>query len=1042
MRQTEVTCERCAASVPALARFCPACGTPTAADGVPALEARKLVTVVFCDLTGSTELSGRLDAESLRTATLRYFALMRDRLERHGGTVEKFIGDAVMAVFGVPVLHEDDAQRAVRAGLDMLTALDGLNEELQRTHGVRLRVRIGINTGEVVATGDPFAQQVLVSGEVVNVAARLEQNARPGEILIGPQTFRSVERLVVTEVVGPLQLKGKTDTVLARRLIDLRGDDPAVLRRFDSAFVGRHSELREMQLTADRAVQQRQCQLLTLFGEAGIGKTRLARQWLAQTAASGMLVGTGRCRPYGEGGSLLPLADALRPIIAEAAAGPPDSDSDLSDALAVLQAGLLLDGAPSPSLEDTCWAVTCLLEAVGTRRPLVLTIDDCQWASDPLFEVLDHIVADLHDTPAVLLCTARPDLLDRRPGWGSGVLNAGALVVPPLLPEEARLLAGSLDEVAAHSADHSGVLDRAEGNPLYLEQLLAMLAEAPDGPGVRDPAELPPTMHALIAARIEALNPGQRAALDVAAIAGRDFTLDEVGATLPPEPDRDPLEPLVHSLVRRRLVEPSRSSRRGRGTPYRFASALIREVAYGGMAKRTRAERHERLADHLLQRGSDDESVGAHLERAFRHRSELGPLDEAAERLRSRTARHLGAAGVTAMERCDLVRAADLLERTVTLHGTDSAAGLPVAQRLGEVLFALGRAEQGRQLLDEVRATALRTGAVRIAAHAELYLACMDPTAGFAASVTTARATAPVFEAAGDALGLARVELRLGQFEQLSGHFAVSRDLLERALAHAASVAAGPECATALGALAVSLWLGPTEAGTAIGLCRGLLAEHAERRAVRATVSYPLAVLHALRGEEPQARACLALADPIMRELGIGHAAAFTPLFTAAVDALAGRPEAAAKNLREAHTAATGLGDSALASTAALSLSRVLLTLRHFDSAASELDRLDATPAGSPVDDAERDGVRARVLAATGRAEAALPPADRAVASAQLADCTAGLATAHLDRAHVLRALGRPHEARAAATEARAGFLRKDHRVGRSWADTFLSDSE
>ncbi|SCE11041.1 AAA ATPase domain-containing protein, partial [Streptomyces sp. DvalAA-14] len=484
-------------------------------------------TVVFCDLSGSTELSGRLDAEALRAVTLRYFAVMRERLERHGGTVEKFIGDAVMAVFGVPVLHEDDAQRAVRAALEMLTALDGLNEELERDHEVRLTVRIGINTGEVVATGDPFARQVLVSGEVVNVAARLEQNAGPGEILIGPDTYRAVERLVVAEEVGPLRLKGKAAAVTGRRLLDLRGDDPAVLRRFDSPMVGRAGELREMRLIARRAVRGRQCQLLTLFGEAGIGKTRLARQWLAQAAAGGMQVGTGRCRPYGEGGSLLALADAVRPFADAAGAEPDEADTDRAEALAVLRGGLLLDGAPDPSVEDTCWAVTWLLEWAARRQPLVLVLDDCHWASSVLCDVVDHLVTEIRDAPVVVLCTARPELLDRRPGWGGGVLNSGSLVVPPLEPDEVRRLAGHLTEVAAHATGaRDALLERAEGNPLYLEQLLAMVNEAP-GPAAA--GTLPPTLHALIAARIEALDHDQRAALDVAAVAGRDFTVDQVG---------------------------------------------------------------------------------------------------------------------------------------------------------------------------------------------------------------------------------------------------------------------------------------------------------------------------------------------------------------------------------------------------------------------------------------------------------------------------------------------------------------------------------
>ncbi|MFC4031843.1 adenylate/guanylate cyclase domain-containing protein [Streptomyces polygonati] len=1065
-------CPRCAGAVPAGARFCPSCGEPA---GPPrqAPEARKLVTVVFCDLSGSTELSGRLDAEALRAVTLRYFAVMRDRLERHGGTVEKFIGDAVMAVFGVPVLHEDDAQRAVRAALEMLTALDGLNEELERDHEVRLTVRIGINTGEVVATGDPFARQVLVSGEVVNVAARLEQNAGPGEILIGPDTFRAVDRLVVTEEVGPLRLKGKAEAVTARRLLDLRGDDPAVLRRFDSPLVGRAHELREMRLIARRAVRGRQCQLLTLFGDAGIGKTRLARHWLAQAAAEGMQVGTGRCRPYGEGGSLLALADAVRPF-ADAAArdareaaqgfggtgpgGPgsypdpgPDPDADRAEALAVLRGGLLLDGAPDPSVEDTCWAVTWLLEYAARRRPLVLTLDDCHWASSVLCDVVDHIVREVRDAPLVVLCTARPELLDRRPGWGGGVLNSGSLVVPPLGPEEVRRLAGHLTEVSAHAAGAwDALLDRAEGNPLYLEQLLAMVNEAPAPAGA---GSLPPTLHALIAARIEALDHDQRAALDVAAVAGRDFTVEQVGAGLAGgggagsggadrrRPGGVDVEAAVQALARRRLVEPSRSARR-RGAPYRFAGELIREVAYAGMAKRTRAERHQRLADHLASSGGDPEAVGTHLERAFRLRAELGPADAATKRLRLEAARRLGAAGGTAMDRCDPVRAADLLERAVSLYGPGSAEGLAPARRLGETLFALGRAEEGRSLIGAVHADATAAGDRRTAAHARLYLAMMEPGGGFAASVPAARGAAPVFAEFGDDLGLARVELRLGQHEQVQGRYAASRSLLDRALAHAVAAGAGAECATALGALAVALWLGPAPAGEAVESCRLLLAEHAERRAVRAAVHYPLAVLHALRGEPEEAGRCLAVADPIMRELGVGYARAFSPLFAAAVETHAGHLERAEELLRESAAAAGLLGDAGLATAAARNLARVLLTLGRYDEAAAAvLTAGDPGPA-SPVDAADSAGVRARVLAAGGDAAAGLPLADQAVTAARRADCPAGLATALLDRAHVLAALGRRAEAEAAAAAARARFVSKDHLVGRGWADTFLDGLE
>jgi class 3 adenylate cyclase/tetratricopeptide (TPR) repeat protein len=1017
-------------------------------------QARKPVTVVFCDLTGSTELSTRLDAEALREVTLRYFDVMRERLERHGGTVEKFIGDAVMAVFGVPVLHEDDARRAVRAALEMLTALDHLNEELERDHGVRLAVRIGINTGEAVATGDPFARQALVSGEVVNVAARLEQNAGSGEILIGTQTYLAVEPLVVAEDVGPLRLKGVAGEVTGRRVLDLRDDDPAVLRRFDSPFVGRTAELRALRAAAERAASARQARLLALLGDAGTGKTRLARHWLAQASALGVLVGSGRCRPYGEGGSLLALADAVRPL-ADAVDAADAADPRTGEALAVLRAGLLLDGTPSPSVEETGWAVARLLEAAGRERPLALLLDDCHWGSAVLLDTLDRVAAQVRDTAAVFVCTARPEVLDRHPGWGSGSAHSAVLPVPPLAPAEARTLAGHLLEVVPQSADALGaLLDRAEGNPLYLEQLLSLVTEspAPSGPGPQPAAHaLPLTLHALLAARVDALAGGEREVLDMAAVAGRDFTVDEVHA-LRAGPAGDAsyaeVERRVHSLVRRRLVEPSRAGFRpagegGPGAAYRFASGLIRDVTYEAMAKRTRAERHERLAAHLDGRGAGDERVGSHLAHAYRLLAELGPRGADALQLRERAARRLGAAGARAADRCDLPRAGDLLDGAVALYGPgpwESPAVLPLARRLGEVRFALGRPAEGRAVLDRVRESAAVAADPLTYAHVQLYLACMAPDVD--ASVAVARRVAPVFARHRDRLGLARVGVRLGQYAQVRGGFAASRQHLEQALAHAAAAGAGPECATAVGALAVGLWMGPVPAPEAIRRCLLLPDRAPGRRAVRAAVAYPLAVLYALHGEAAKARSCLEWADPVMRELGLGQARAFAPLFTASVDVLTGRPEAAERAYGRARRAAERLGDGGMAAAAGRGLARLLVESGRPQDAARASAGLPAGERLAPLDAADAAGCLARIAAAAGDSGRALALAEDAVAAAAGTDCPAAQGTARLDLAHVLAAAGRPAQAADAARTARADFARKSHHVGGTWADAFLAALE
>lgn len=446
-------CPRCPEPPPDGAAFCPGCGTAcVAAAGSATAEERRVVTVVFCDLVGSTALSGRLDPETLRTVTLRYFALMRARIEEHGGTVEKFIGDAVMAVFGVPVRHEDDAHRALSAARGMITGLDGLNAELEREHGVRLAVRIGVNTGEVVVSVDPAARQALVSGEVVNIGARLEQHAGPGEILIGPATLRAAGPSAVTESAGALSLKGVDAPVPARRLVGLHEDDPERVRRFDTPFIGREQELAELRLLLRKLAVDPRSHLVTVYGEAGLGKTRLLREWLRDCPA----YGEGRCRPYGETGTLAPLAEAVRQVLAAVGedaglAGLPVHERiEAEQALRLLRSGLLADGTPSPSADDTLMALACLLDGLSRERPVVLVLDDCHWASAPLLDMAERLLDELDRSAVAVVCAARPELLEAHPGWGSGRMRSASLMLTPLTREEAALLAGELIEVAAH----------------------------------------------------------------------------------------------------------------------------------------------------------------------------------------------------------------------------------------------------------------------------------------------------------------------------------------------------------------------------------------------------------------------------------------------------------------------------------------------------------------------------------------------------------------------------------------------------------------
>ncbi|MEV6121769.1 adenylate/guanylate cyclase domain-containing protein [Streptomyces sp. NPDC052077] len=1260
-----MSCTSCRAALPGGARFCPSCGTPCrppdpcpVPSGGPGpelppgpVEARKVVTVLFCDLVGSTALSEALDPETLRAVTLRYFALMRGQVEEHGGTLEKFIGDAVMAVFGVPSVREDDARRALGAALGMLDALDRLNADLEQALGIGLEVRIGVNTGPVVAASDASARQALVSGETVNVAARLEQHADAGSILLGPETRLAAGPTVRVEEVGPLRLKGKSVPVTAYRLLGLGGDEPDQLRRFDIPFVGRGAELDALDAAlaratgtagaprttgtprapggartangapaqggravtdvrdrgdgtgpgpdadpwlerdgspspagtrdnapdaagridaphhaahdthpapatpedstgprsvnnsppdvhadtdTDRDTSPRTAEphravrdtadedswggeapdgrvigvadrgspsggpprsraagtgaagpplrhRLLVHGEAGLGKTRLVRQWLATRAGPRVAYGAGRCRPYGDRGTLWPLADALTSLLAARRSGA--AERDAADALAVLAGGLLADGTPSPSPDDTCAALLQVLTAAATGGPVVLVLDDCHWAAPALLDLVDRLDRELGDAPVLLLCLARPELLDSR------AAPPGTTLALPGLPEaDARLLAEILagatarlttrvgaadgrspradqpgadaDAETFHTGPPEGViapgggaprlgptgsapgtpagltpgvpsgassaappglpdrlLERAGGNPLHLEQLLLPL---PRGARADDP---PPTVQALLGARIDALTGTERITLDLAAVLGGRFDAAEL-AELARGTRRGTVEALL-ALGRHRMVEPAAD---GRG--YRFASGLVQEVAYGCMSKRARAERHERAADLPGVRARGDGAVGGHLERAYRYRRELGLVTEELGTLRLRAAGALGRAGAQALARSDLPWADDLLSRSTALYGPGDPSAAGALRRLGEVRLALGRVAEARELL---RRTAAAPADPLELAHARLSLAVAGvPDGGSPAEA--ARRTLPVFEAAGDPLGQARACLRLGQHRQAQGRHGEADALLTRALAHAVAADAEPERAAALGAVGVSLWRGPEPLPTALDRCRALLAEHGRRPTVRVTLNCPLAVMLALRARPAAARARLAEAERLAERLGYAEARVFLPLFGALVDTLAGRGGRALGALDRAAREARSLGADALRDTVALESARVLLDQGRWREAAAALAPLSGRPGRPPAEAVDLDGLNGRLAAARGRDGEARELAARAVRAAADTDSPLVRALASLDLAHTLRALGSGREAVLAARAAEESFTAKGHLPGVGWA--------
>jgi class 3 adenylate cyclase/tetratricopeptide (TPR) repeat protein len=805
-----VTCPSCGRENPEGFAFCGYCRAPLAAGAAPR-EVRKTVTIVFSDVTGSTALGERLDPESLRRVMSRYFDEMRTVLERHGGTVEKFIGDAVMAVFGIPVLHEDDALRAVRAASEMRDALAALNEELERDRGVTIATRTGVNTGEVVA-GDPAAGQTLVTGDAVNTAARLEQAAAPGEVLIGDSTFRLVRDAVVVEAEAPLELKGKARPVPAHRLLEVVAAAAGHARRLDSPMVGRDRELAHIREAYERVVSGGDCHLFTLLGSAGVGKSRLVEEFLEGVPA-GATVLRGRCLPYGDGITFFPVADVVRQ--AALIAGP-DGDAgarvaslveDAARAPMVVEglAGLLgVGGQPAPP-EEIFWAVRTLFEGIAHRNPLVVVFDDIHWGEPTFLDLLDHIADWSRDAPILLVCVARPELLDLRPGWGGGKMNASSVLLEPLSEADAgRLIGNLLGSAGLPDAVRHRITEAAEGNPLFVEEMLAMLIDegllVEEGGGWVPRSDLssvavPPTIQALLAARLDRLEEAQRGVIERASVVGKEFWRGAV-VELSPEHDRSGVAGNLMTLVRKELIRPGRSSFAG-DDAFRFRHLLIRDAAYESMSKDSRADLHERFAGWLEGVAGDratefEEILGYHLEQAFRYREELGPVDDAGRALAARAGASLASAGARALGRADMPAAANLLNRAAGLLPQGSVDRARVLPDLAEAVTELGELSRAGLLLDEAVAQAEALAETALAWRARILRAFLDLQVNPAVQQGSVEGlldrAIEELEALGDHAGLVLAWHRRGLMRFWLGHSEEALEAMDRAVGHAIHV--------------------------------------------------------------------------------------------------------------------------------------------------------------------------------------------------------------------------------------------------------------
>ncbi len=640
------------------------CAAPLA-EAEQAREQRKVVTVLFCDLVGSTALGESTDPEALRARMRRYFEDLRVILERHGGSVEKFVGDAVMAVFGIPVSHEDDALRAVRAAAEMREAI--------AEHG--LEARIGINTGGVVVGGEG---ETLVTGDAVNVAARLEQAAASGEILIGAETRLLVRDAIRAEPVEPLSLKGKSEPVPAFRLVQVITDAAPLARHLETPLVGRERERQRLWRDYEDAVADRTCRLFTLLGPAGIGKSRLVADFLVRLGSDADVL-RGRCLSYGEGITYWPLVEILIAIGVE-----PES---------------VIRSSPP----ETQLAFRRLLETRAAARPQVVVVDDVQWAEPVFIDLVEHVADLSRDAPIFLLCIARTELLDVRPGWGGGKMNATSLLLEALGVEEcADLMSRLVPDATLDAGLRERITAASAGNPLYVEEMLAMVREhGGDGEIV-----VPPTIHALLQARIDSLDGDVRLVMERGSVEGEVFHRGAV-AELSPAPVRDGVEMHLATLVRKELIR-STDATFPEDEGFRFRHLLIRDAAYESLPKATRAELHEHFSDWLATHDlvERDEVVGYHLEQARRYRLELDPDDPELDRLSRRASRHLAAAGRGALDRGDFNAARSLVLRALELAPPDDPSRLRLAPDLFFVLWESGQLSDAAPLLAEARQSA------------------------------------------------------------------------------------------------------------------------------------------------------------------------------------------------------------------------------------------------------------------------------------------------------------------------------------------------
>jgi class 3 adenylate cyclase/tetratricopeptide (TPR) repeat protein len=983
----------------------PAPLAPVAAD--EPVRARRPATVVFADVVDSTALGEELDPESVHTILERYSEDARAILERHGGTVEKFIGDAIVGFFGMDELHEDDALRALRAAVELRESVWRLRDELAQS-GIELDVKLAVNSGDLFV-GAGGGRETFATGDAVNVAARLEQLADPGEILLGERTYRLAEGAVRAERLEPLTVKGHRAKVHAWRLLELADGRP-VSGREATPFVGRSRELQTLRAAFDRTRSERSCLLCTITGSAGIGKSRLAEELLHEIGDSAT-VAVGRCLSYGEAITYNALVEIVQGLAGE---DPDRRISELVDSpeeaelVARRVRATMGRSRETATAEETFWAFRRLFEAAARERPLVAVVDDLHWGEPLLLDLLEYLVGFSSGAAIFVLCLARGELYETRPSWivRSGlreVVQLGALD-----DDEAQRLVRAIGDGELDAAEAAEIVHTAEGNPLFLEQLVATRAET-------GASSLPPNVQAVLTARVAGLDPAERTVLEHASVEGRNFRWSTVAALLP-QHEHARLGQHLMGLVRRQLIQPDPAAFAGEDA-FRFSHVLIREAVYEGLPKERCADLHERLADRLSAENAEDEVIGHHLEQAFRCRAQLGLAGSRERELAVLAQARLEAAARKVLLGGDPHAAIDLLERAASLLPADDPDRLGVLPALGAALFEGGRLADADRVLQEAIDHVDADDLLRARARIEQLFVRMQAEGTIVGAKDAADEALQVFELSGDELGQSRAWCLKATVEWIRGCVAAADECWRRAAVHAERGGAERELFDILNWRVSAALYGPTPVDEGIESC-AKIGERVRRSPVAyAEALYPLAALHAMRGEIDVARSLLG-ESPELDEPGRVYAVGLAQT-EALVEMLAGRPDVAEERLRTALGALQQMGEKALLSTTAAMLAQALYQQGRLDDAeeASTLGRV--TAAGEDVSaQIVWRGVKAKVLARRGETYEAEALAREAVEIAAATDFLTYHAAALSDLGEVLDAAGRAEDARDAVRSA------------------------